>query len=351
MAATAEPDLASLFDETDRRLAAVLPFDSSCWITFDPATLLPTSHVTRDALSPDVLAFLARNELCEVDVSKFAELARRTPPVGILSEETGGEPDRSARYRDLLVPHGFEDELRASFVSDGVMWGGVAVHRSCGRFVASEAAAVAALCPHVADAIRRAIVTATAATDSRTDGPGLVIVDEDLAAVATTAAARHWLDEILGPRGDAGELPLVVLGIAERARAGGTARARVPTRSGGWLTVHGSRLEQDPGGLALILEPARAPQIAPLIAEAYGLTDREREVTALVIQGLSTGEIATTLHVSPYTVQDHLKAIFAKFGLRSRRELVAHIFFRHYAPEIERGSTPAADGWFVERGR
>jgi hypothetical protein len=50
-------------------------------------------------------------------------------------------------------------------------------------------------------------------------------------------------------------------------------------------------------------------------------------------------------------VQDHLKAIFAKFGLRSRRELVAHVFFRHYAPEIERGSRPAADGWFIDRSR
>ena len=68
-----------------------------------------------------------------------------------------------------------------------------------------------------------------------------------------------------------------------------------------------------------------------------------------MLQGLSTGEIARALHLSPHTVQDHLKAIFAKFGLRSRRELVAHICFRHYVPEIGRRSTPAADGWFVDR--
>ena len=81
----------------------------------------------------------------------------------------------------------------------------------------------------------------------------------------------------------------------------------------------------------MILEPARRPELAPLIAEAYGLTERERTITAQVARGLSTGEIAVELHVSPYTVQDHLKAIFEKLDVSSRGALVARLFFEHYA--------------------
>lgn len=61
--------------------------------------------------------------------------------------------------------------------------------------------------------------------------------------------------------------------------------------------------------------------------------------------GYSTAQIGDRLFLSPYTVQDHLKAVFDKTGVRSRRELAADLF-RHYLPRIERGSSLTADGWF-----
>jgi DNA-binding NarL/FixJ family response regulator len=85
---------------------------------------------------------------------------------------------------------------------------------------------------------------------------------------------------------------------------------------------------------AVILEPARTAELAPLIADAYALTGRERLVTELVARGLSTNEIAGRLYLSPYTVQDHLKAIFQKVGVGARGELVARLFFDHYAPRL-----------------
>jgi DNA-binding NarL/FixJ family response regulator len=44
-----------------------------------------------------------------------------------------------------------------------------------------------------------------------------------------------------------------------------------------------------------------------------------------VVQGVETGGVARALWVTEYTVNDHLKAIFAKVGVRSRLELAAAI--------------------------
>jgi DNA-binding CsgD family transcriptional regulator len=61
---------------------------------------------------------------------------------------------------------------------------------------------------------------------------------------------------------------------------------------------------------------------------------REQAVAALVFQGRSTRQVARALQISPYTVQEHLTAIFDKVGVRSRGELVGQVFFRHWLPEI-----------------
>nr|WP_279538812.1 MULTISPECIES: helix-turn-helix transcriptional regulator [Allobranchiibius] len=61
---------------------------------------------------------------------------------------------------------------------------------------------------------------------------------------------------------------------------------------------------------------------------ARGLSRREQDVAAMVLQGAATSAIAAALHLSPHTVQDHLKSIFAKLGVNSRREMVSSLVVR-----------------------
>jgi DNA-binding CsgD family transcriptional regulator len=113
--------------------------------------------------------------------------------------------------------------------------------------------------------------------------------------------------------------------------------------------VHASRLREEDreDRIAVIIELAQPLEIAPLIGAAYGLSDRERQVLQQVVIGLSTAAIAEALYISANTVQDHLKAIFDKVGVRSRRELVAQIFTQQYLPRIWDQAKLGADGWFA----
>ena len=72
--------------------------------------------------------------------------------------------------------------------------------------------------------------------------------------------------------------------------------------------------------MAVVLEPTRPYEVAAVLAEAYRLTPREREVAQHVLLGQSTAEIAGTLFLSAWTVQDHLKKVFDKVGVRSRAD-------------------------------
>ena len=121
----------------------------------------------------------------------------------------------------------------------------------------------------------------------------------------------------------------------DRDGPGEVAVARVLSRSGTWVVLHGAPLVDGAAGAGRGDRRARPPgRISPLLMSAYGLTEREQEVTRLVLQGDSTAEIAERLVVSAHTVQQHLKSIFDKTGVRSRRDLVGKVFFAHYEPRV-----------------
>ncbi|MEE1787834.1 response regulator transcription factor [Streptomyces sp. SP17BM10] len=68
---------------------------------------------------------------------------------------------------------------------------------------------------------------------------------------------------------------------------------------------------------------SKAPEAAPAgLADVSGLTEREREVLALVGMGLSNEEIARRLVVSPLTAKTHVSRAMVKLGVRDRAQLV-----------------------------
>jgi DNA-binding CsgD family transcriptional regulator len=339
-----------------RAVRRVIPFDGVCLMTMDPATLLPTGHVIENGLPEETTPRLAEIELRGPDFNRFTELARRRSPAASLSQATGGDLERSRRQRELRRPHGFEDELRATLATESGTWGGIVLMREARRayFDPASVSSLASLAGALAEGLRRAILHGAPPPDTDEPAPGLVVLADDNSIELADPAALSWLAE-LGHEGGLGEHPPVVVHtVADRARrnaAGGgdsIATARVRTRSGRWLVARGSMLGgEDLARAAVILEPAHLPELAPLLADAYGLTPRERAITQLVAQGFSTSEISERLFLSPYTVQDHLKAIFEKADVSSRGALVARLFFEHYAPRLATGAQIGSDGWFA----
>jgi DNA-binding NarL/FixJ family response regulator len=88
--------------------------------------------------------------------------------------------------------------------------------------------------------------------------------------------------------------------------------------------VHGGEALLSPGITRRLISdytsrPRANPGPAPLL---NGLTDREREVVALVGRGLSNEEIAKELVLSPATAKTHVSRAMVKLGVRDRAQLV-----------------------------
>ena len=223
--------------------------------------------------------------------------------------------------------------------------GALGLYREPGRplFDDAEVAFVQAVAPSLAEGARRALLVGEAVDPEGPESPGLLVLSDTWEVESATPGVERWLRELPDGEWDAGRLPSAVLAVAGRAlrtaehpdEPGQVAVSRVLARSGTWIVLHGAALVSGKARrVAVIVEPAHPARIAPLLMSVYGLTEREQDVTRLVLQGSSTAEIAERLVVSVHTVQQHLKSIFDKTGVRSRRDLVGKVFFAHYEPRV-----------------
>jgi DNA-binding CsgD family transcriptional regulator len=277
----------------------------------------------------------------------MTDIARSEHGVSTLYEATGGDPSRSFAWNEYMRPYGADQELLVALrTPGGDTWGMLGLYREPNKpqFDRDELDFLRAVSPLLAEGARRGLLVGEATHPEGHEAPGLVVLAADWSVESLTPGVERWLSEL--PDSDwaaHGRLPPSVLAVAGRAlrtaeneqAPGEIAVARVLSREGRWMVLHGASLVADGARrVAVIIEAATPARISPLLMAAYQLTDREQDVTRLVLQGDSTAQIAVNLSVSPHTVQQHLKSVFEKTGVRSRRDLVGKVFFSHYEPRV-----------------
>jgi DNA-binding CsgD family transcriptional regulator len=347
-------DLVTYWRLSSEAIATALPYyQAPCWFTLDPASLLVTSHFNEQmpVLPPEWMA----EEYHGDDVHRLVDVAGSERGISTLHQVTGGDPTGSPRWHANMTMGGDQEMIACLRTKGGEVWGAISLYRELGQpmFDEHDLAFVSALAPHLAEGARRALLVGEATDPEGLDAPGLIVVTDDWEIESATPGAQRWLAEL--PDGDwaAGRLPSSVLAVAGRAlrtashpdEPGEVAVSRVLSRSGNWIVLHGASLVSSSSRrVAVIVESAHPARIAPLLMSAYGLTDREQEVTGLVLQGNSTADIASNLFVSTHTVQQHLKSIFEKTGVRSRRDLIGKVFFANYEPRLRDNEKRAVAG-------
>lgn len=327
-------DADSMRLEVIAELRRAIGFVGWCWPLMDPEAVLPTTALHDLEFWDALPRFLLLEERPDEVNTKHKVLAARDQ-TGILSAVTHGDLARSARWREVYQPAGIGDELRVAMADGFGPWATLELfggsddrpfHEDDAKLLAETRAALTA-------AMRRTVVRPPDREPGPPLPPAVLVVDEHFGIYAQTPTVQRWLDLFL-PRdlpylsrcpGFVWQLVARVLSLSERAQDA-SARIRLRAADGRWVVAEGQRLEGAAiPSVAVTMRPAVAPEVFDVVCRGYGLTARETEFAQLVVRGFDTAAVARALWVSEYTVNDHLKSIFSKVGVRSRLELAAAI--------------------------
>jgi len=324
-------DCESIRREAIVALQRVIGFDRWCWPLADPETLLPLSGLAEHDFGPGVPRSLEL-EYSGHDFAAKQVLGRRANSAGSLDVETGGDLARSPRWDEVMRPVGIGDVAAAACRDAHGCWGWIEAYRDRAdrSFEQHDLELLADVGVSLGSALRRSVMDESDRAVVEPSPPGVLVLDPDLRLVSSTSGARAWIDALPSARLFAawGMLPSVVYPAATLARSGTLARAHALLRTidGRWVMIEAAPLEGNGDAeIAITLRAAAASETFGLLCRAYTLSRRERQVVGLLVAGLDTRTITERLFISRHTVQDHLKSVFLKTGIHSRRELLAKL--------------------------
>jgi DNA-binding CsgD family transcriptional regulator len=322
------PASRELLDEVELRLRRVIPFDTGGWWTSDPETLLPTELWNFDYESIE-------RELADEGGARLEILDAAGRSVAATSRSTLGAGARSPRAEG-----GRGVEMRILARSGESAWGAACLARKDDDrpFSPEEISFVAGIANEVGFALRADLLRIAmnpTMSMSPTAGSGTVVLSPDDTVEGYTPDAHTWLRQ-LGVTDLHAPLPTALRWISLQARAHAlpvagarplrAARSRLATARGELIVVQAEVLQgTDAPKVVMSFEPATARSLFPLLLALHGLTARERTVAQLLVGGWTLEDVAAHLLLSLYTVRDHVKAIYAKVGVRSRPELTARL--------------------------
>lgn len=331
------------------RLQRFVPFDGYAFGTTDPDTGLLT-HMVADGLP----SRMSEGFVNVIYPTELVHLHHRMARAGnLVFSAMDFSPATDRHVRDC----GFGYEVHVVLAEGGQMWGKCCFMHE-GEATKADARArtmLRRLAPHLRRGLRTAALLeeGRAPVAAESSAPGVLVLDERARPVVRTELATALLDDVadvglplpdripLAVRLLIGELHSALRRAADDVTSPAEAAISVRGRSGQWYAIRASLAEPDASGACatvVIIQPLGAREVAPLLTRLYGLSAREREITAAVARGESTKEIAFRLGISPHTVVEHLERACDKVGVRGRKALVARMFFQGYAPGL--GVTP-----------
>ncbi|QTJ68463.1 helix-turn-helix transcriptional regulator [Rhodococcus sp. ZPP] len=303
--------------------------DLTCWAMIDPESLAISSMTSgRNRIPQEYEPLLAESEYGGRDPATFADLACTGRGVARASDLPVDEVARSLRHSGVWRPLGLPREVRVIFRVDGTCWGGAGFVRSGPDFSDRDIEFLALVAPGLAAATRAAAVHSPATHPPDDQGPAVVLTSATGDPLSFTSAARTWRDRVEEVAHGRMTVVLRAATFGARSSSSGIFRARIRDAHGGWILVRATAmLGGDESQTVVTFESAGGSDLTGLLLAAYGLTAREREICSDVVAGYATSDIAQRRAITANTVQDHLKSVYAKTGVRSRAELAARLRF------------------------
>jgi Protein kinase domain len=359
-------------------------FDLAIWAVLDPMTLMWASCVVDGGPHDERFEHeLFANEYGQDDVLKLVDL-ETSQRIGTLHAGTLGDPTASRRYRAILQPRGFSDELRMTFHDAEGTWGALLLYRAGGRFGAEDVAQLTSAAHPFGAALHNALVRGDPVPDAaKPDDPGSETPPEPGAA-APPSRPRRWrkprdrhpadaapgepvpaapgkpvpaapgkpvpaapgkpergiltisrdgrlLDVTATARKliDAAELDKVGTAVA-RGRPSGLIDPSGGVRyDGRWLAFHATQRET---AIDVTVQRIRPNQLSEFVVRARGLEPWHWHLLGGLARGRITRQIAQDLDMSVYAVQDGMTSLFRAFRVSGRIELLKTLFFDHYVP-------------------